>query len=489
MVVAPPGPSHALSRWLFLRALGAVTVVAFASFAVQSEGLIGPRGILPYQPWLEAVGHQLGDEAFWRAPTILWWAPGSLDAVVWVGGGAALLVAVGVPMEGPLLLVAWVCYLSISTVAQRFLGFQWDTLLTETLFTAWFVARWSPWSHAEPSRVGMWLVRLLLVKLMWLAGAVKLASGDPGWWDGMAMTYHYETQPLPNPISWYAHHLPVVWHRLETWLTVAIEMLLPLAVFLGRRGRHVGALGFVLVMAGLMTTGNYGFFQLLTLVLCLSWVDDTVWRRVLPGRWVRTVAEGPSDKPRWSAIRDGAFAMLGALIVGSGALQGAWRLGYEPPVPEAVAAGVQESRAFRTVNSYGLFANMTETRPEVRIEVSENGVDWVEWPLRYKPGSLDRMPPQVAPHMPRLDWQLWFAALSDCRRNPWVSTLMVRLAEGVPEVEALMGPYPLAVPPRFLRAQVAQYAFTEPGSPEARAGHWWVAGPPRPYCPVVSVPR
>jgi len=486
---APLPTRHALTRWLFLRALGTVTVVAFASFWVQADGLVGANGILPYEPWLEAVAQQLGDDAFWRAPTVLWWAPGALDAVVGVGLLAALGLMVGLPVEGPLLLVAWVCYLSIGTVGQRFLGFQWDTLLTETLFTSLFLARWTPWSSREPSRLGVWLLRLLLVKLMWLSGAVKLASGDPGWWDGMAMTFHYETQPLPNGLSWYAHHLPVVWHRLETWLTVGIELLLPLAVFLGRWGRRVGAVGFAAVLGVLFVTGNYGFFQLLSLALCVMWLDDVDVRRFVPERlsaWVESAGREPSERAR--GAREALVGVAAVVILGAGALQGAGRLRYEPPVPDAVAEAVRSLRPFRSVNSYGLFANMTETRPEVRIEVSSDGRDWVEWPLPHKPGRLDRRPSQIAPHMPRLDWQLWFAALSDCRRNPWVPALMQRLGEGSPEVVALMGPYPLDAPPRFLRAQVAEYAFSEPGSPEAEAGQWWVARKVRPYCPAVRAP-
>jgi len=487
----PTHTDHALARWLFLRLLGAVTLVAFGSLAVQVEGLVGPQGLLPYQPWLEAVDAQLGDEARWRAPTLLWWAPDALWWVIAAGAAAALAVTLAVPAEGPLLLVCWACYLSLSTVGQRFLGFQWDTLLTETLFTACFVARWSPLSAREPSAGGVWLVRLLLVKLMWLSGAVKLASGDPGWWDGLAMTYHYETQPLPNPASWYAHHLPEAWHRLETFATLAIELILPLAVFAGRAGRLAGAVGFTLVLGMLMLTGNYGFFQPLTLVLCVLWVHDDAWRAVWPARLVALTERGhlgpaPSSRMRWA--RELVQAPLAMAVVFAGALQGAWRLGVQPPVPDPVAEVVHASRPFRTVNSYGLFADMTERRPEVVVEVSRDGTTWHPWPLPYKPGPTDRMPPQIAPHMPRLDWQLWFAALSTCRRNPWVHTLLLRLAEQEPSVTALMGDYPLAEPPRFLRAVSRDYQFTEPGSDAAREGRWWEQGEARLYCPVVRVP-
>ena len=479
---------HALARWLFLRLLGIVTLLAWGSFAVQAEGLIGADGILPYQPWLAAVGERLGDEAAWKAPTLLWWAPEALWPVMGVGILAALGLTVGLPFEGPLLLLTWACYLSISTVGQRFLGFQWDTLLTETLFTALFVARWSPWSAREPSAVGIWLLRLLLVKLMWLSGAVKLASGDPGWWDGLAMTYHYETQPLPNALSWYAHHLPEAWHRLETWATVGIELVLPLAVFAGRPGRLLGAAAFTLVLGILLLTGNYGFFQLLTLVLCVPWVHDDGWRALLPAQLVAFTERGhaapPSERARWA--RELAQAPLAIAIVGAGLLQGAWRLDLQPPVPEAVASAVHGLRPFRTVNSYGLFANMTETRPEVLIEVSLDGRRWTEWPLPYKPGALDRRPPQVAPHMPRLDWQLWFAALSSCRRQPWVPRLLQQLGAGAKPVVDLMGPYPLDQPPRFLRATVATYRFSAPGSEPAEAGAWWERTTPTPYCPVVT---
>lgn len=264
---------------------------------------------------------------------------------------------------------------------------------------------------------------------------------------------------------------------------MAIELLLPFAVFFGRWGRRVGAAGFALVLGMLFLTGNYGFFQLLSVVLCLVWLDDHDLPR-LPDRLRAWVPRAPSWEASTRRVRDVALGLVAVGIVGAGVLQGAWRLRLEPPVHQVVTDAVHASRPFRSVNSYGLFANMTETRPEVHVEVSVDGTTWVRWPLPYKPGALDRRPRQVAPHMPRLDWQLWFAALGGPERNRWVTSLLQRLAEGEPSVVSLMGPYPLDEPPRFVRARVSDYRF----SPWESEGPWWVSGEDRPFGPVVRAP-
>ena len=466
----------ALARWITLRLLGALAVVAFASLAWQAEGLIGPDGLLPYQPWLDRVAEGLGDQAIWRLPTLAWWIP--VEGLLWAGALASAAVMVGVPAEGPLLWVAWACYLSVSLVGQRFLSFQWDTLLLEALFTAALYARWHPWGAREPSRVATWLMRLLLVKLMWLSGAVKLASGDPTWWDGSAMAYHYETQPLPNPVSWYAHHLPAAFHQLETWATLAIELVLPLLVFAGRPGRAVAFGGFVALLCLLLLTGNYGFFQWLTLALCVPLLGDDVWRRVLPARLVAlTERRGLPASEGYRRARRGVHLLIAVPIVGLGVVLGAQRLGA-PALPEPLQQRVEATRAWRTVNSYGLFATMTRARPMVWIEVSDDGQSWSRWPYRFQPTAPEERPPVVPLHMPRLDWQLWFAALGSCRSDPWVGTLLQRLLDQEPSVVALMGPPPLAAP-RYARARVAMFRFTQPGDEG-----WWVHRQAGAYCPT-----
>ncbi|MCB9678669.1 MAG: lipase maturation factor family protein [Alphaproteobacteria bacterium] len=475
-----------------LRALGATSLVAFGSLWVQIDGLVGSNGILPFRDHLDAVAASASGNPFWEEPTLFWWWP--TDAALHVACGlgclGSALLMTGLPLEGPVLLGLWALYLSLSQVGQIFLGYQWDTLLTETLFTAMLVARWHPWSSEEPARLGVWALRLLLFKLMLGSGLVKLTSGDGTWRDGTALAYHYWTQPIPNPLSWRFHHLPAWWHHVETWLTLIIEIPLPFAIFAGRMGRRVAFVGFTLVLAMLFATGNYGFFQLLSMVLVLSLLDDADWRGLTARLRMRT----PPTLAwawRWGYDRERAFAkevLAGAVLTGLIAIGLPMQYGrtwsYRDLPPSTVEV-LRTTSPFRTVNAYGLFASMTTTRPEVRIEGSLDGRVWKPYVFRYKPGPLDRAPPVVAPHMPRLDWQMWFAALRSCQRSTWVPKLMERLADNEPAVVALIAedPFPDGGP-RYIRAQRSLYTFTERG-PE-----WWASSTvEEPYCRAIEVIR
>lgn len=473
-----PAPSHRATRSLVLRSLGAVCVIAFLSLWVQLDALIGARGILPLREHLGAVAARAADP-LWAAPTLFWWAPhdGALHAACALGVGLGGLLALGWRVEGPVLAALWALYLSLSHAGQVFLGFQWDTLLTETLFVSLAVARWWPGAPDEPPRLGVLALRLLLFKLMFGSGLAKLASGDPTWWDGSALAYHYWTQPLPNPLSWWFDRAPAAWHALETWATLGIELLLPFAIAFGRPGRAIAAGGFALVLALLMISGNYGFFQLLSLVLVLSLLDDALLAKLTAGRLGIRSGAAPLARPR-TGWREVPIGLLVALWVGASVPTQLARTGGGDAVPEALVPALVALAPFRTVNAYGLFARMTTTRPEVRIEGSPDGVQWAPYVTRYAPGPPDRRPPQVAPHMPRLDWQLWFAALSTCQRTPWLPRLMDRLLEREPAVLALFAEEPFPGRVRYVRAVRAHV------EPSAGPGWWVEVDPPRPFCPT-----
>jgi predicted DCC family thiol-disulfide oxidoreductase YuxK len=223
-------PSYHLVRWTFLRALGVIYFIAFASLWMQADGLVGTHGILPAESWLVAVREYYGLSAYWRAPSVFWF--GASDQALNFGGAAGL-VASGMLFlnRAPRLaaFVAWGLYLSYFTVGGIFLSFQWDTLLLETGFLAILFAPSGVRPRLEyerpPSRTVIWLYRWLLFRLMFLSGVVKLASGDAAWWDLSALNFHYETQPLPSWTSWYAHNLPDVVHRLSTGTMFFIELV------------------------------------------------------------------------------------------------------------------------------------------------------------------------------------------------------------------------------------------------------------------------
>lgn len=284
-----PAPNtYVLSRWLFLRALGAVTLVAVLSLWWQIDGLVGSEGILPVDRLMAAAREQLGPWGVLKLPTLCWLSAADwmLHAQCAVAAALSLMLLFNL---APLLSLAglWLVYLSLSVAGQTFLGFQWDTLLLETLFCSlfWAPPGWRPKLAAQhaPSRLGRWLLWLLLLKLMFLSGVTKLLSGDPTWRDLSALDFHYQTQPIPNPLSWYAHHLPGWWQRFSLICMYVIELVLPFLIFGPRTVRLVAAGGLILLQVLIELTGNYGFFNLLTIVLCIPLLDDHVLMWCIPG--------------------------------------------------------------------------------------------------------------------------------------------------------------------------------------------------------------
>lgn len=465
-VVDAVAPGRAVIRTLYLRALGACHVMAQVSLWVQSDALFGDQGIAPVRQVVAAM-HARSSLA--EAPTLLWFwpTPTGLTAVAWLGIAAGLALVAGVPVEGPLLLVAWAAYLSLCTVGDLFLGYQWDALLLEATFAALFVARWRPGpggvGGADPPAWAWWAQGWLLFRLMFLAGWVKLASGDPTWRDLSALDVHFWTQPLPNPVSRWAHHWPHEVHAAGVVFTFVVELGLPWLMLVGRWPRAIAAAGFTALMGMLALTGNYGFFQPLTVALCIPLLDDGL----LPARMRALVARmGPAGRSGGSGRV--ATPLLAVAVVWA-ALGAAWIPGYRA-VPAPVQQAMALASPFRSVNPYGLFAVMTTDRIEIVFEGSwDRGQTWRELDLRNKPGRLDQVPPQAAPHMPRVPWQLWFAALSTCDRNPWVERLMRRVVDGSPAVLALFDDGTFAGPghdgpPDRVRALAYRYTFTPPGS-------------------------
>ncbi|MDB6168932.1 MAG: hypothetical protein JWM88_1796 [Verrucomicrobia bacterium] len=458
--------------WLFLRALAAIYAIAFVSFWRQSAGLVGPNGILPAQPFFDAVHAQLGPRAYLELPSLCWWwgADRSLPLLCAAGLVCSALLFAGI---APALSLGalWAVYLSLCGAGQIFYGFQWDSLLLEASVLAVFLAPWSllpRWRRFEPPRLSLLLLWWLLFRLMVLSGAAKLMSGDPTWRDLTALTFHYETQPLPTAIGWYAHQLPAWFQRVSALLMFAVELLVPFALFAPRAFRHLAALLITVFMVLIGLTGNYTFFNFLTAALCVLWLDDAWWQRVLrrpksdEGR-----ALAPFAAPVWPLRLFAIFAF------GYTAMVSLPTLGNSPtlyrlrqPVDEIVGP-------FRSFNSYGLFAVMTHPRPELSIEGSNDGREWLAYEFPHKPGALTRAPTWVAPMQPRLDWQLWFAALMPPEQNPWVPELCRHLLRGTPEVLALFAhnPFP-GQPPRLVRVVRYEYHFTDPAALR-RTGHWW----------------
>ena len=457
--------SFGISRWLFLRLLGIVYLCAFASLIPQIAGLVGPGGILP-------AG--VSDTAL-RAVCV-----GGAAAGLGLAAGIAPLVTVPLP---------WLLYWWLSNNCAEFLSYQWDALLLETGALSMLLVR-PAWRDRlrdamEPPRAATWLMLWLLFRLMFGSGAVKLASGDPTWRNLTAMTFHYETQPIPNPVAFYAHHLPAAFNKVSTAATLAIELVVPFLILAPRRLRLVAAVLLVGLQALIAATGNFAFFNLLSVALCVWLIDDRAWSVVASG--FSRAGEGPPEGGR----RGGRLASLAAavVIVPVSLLHFTSSLGIALPGWQLVAPIAEVVAPLRSINSYGLFAVMTTTRPEIIVEGSNDGQTWSAYEFGYKPGDLARRPPFVAPHQPRLDWQMWFAALGTFQENVWFQNFCVRLLEGSPSVRALLALDPFGgTPPKFVRGVLYQYHFASIAEHHA-TGVWWTRERLADYSPVLSLRR
>ncbi|XP_036762669.2 lipase maturation factor 2 isoform X1 [Manis pentadactyla] len=568
-------------RQLFLQGVAAVYMCAFASLYTQIPGLYGTEGILPARKILRPQGKGRWQQ-LWETPTLLWEVPRlGLDTAQ----GLELLSLLGTLLAlGALLLhqlrhlliylLLWAAYLSVCQVGQVFLYFQWDSLLLETGFLAVLVAplrqrphhKQAPWgrlARASPHEgLPFWLVRWLLFRLMFASGVVKLTSRCPTWWGLTALTYHYETQCLPTPAAWFAHHLPVWLHKLSVVATFLIEIAVPPLFFAPVRRLRLAAFCFqVLLQVLIILTGNYNFFNLLTLVLTTALLDDEhlaakcnssckksppSWPRALLAMlpllleltvygllacgavycfglevdWQQHTVHSRTtftfhQFSQWLKMVTLPTMWLGAVSLAWELLTAFWRWTQVQGWLQKLYAAVQLSilgtatvalfmtslvpysyvepsthgrlwtgahRLFGAVehlqlaNSYGLFRRMTGLggRPEVVLEGSYDGRHWTEIEFMYKPGNVSRPPPIVVPHQPRLDWQMWFAALGPPSHSPWFTSLVHRLLQGQEPVIRLIqndvARYPFHKhPPTYVRAQLYKYWFSQPGA----QGQWW----------------
>jgi hypothetical protein len=496
-------PGYAFSRSIFLRAMGLIYLSAFVSLWTQVDGLAGDQGIAPIAPLLEAIHARVGASGYWMLPTLAWLHPGTTILHYLCGGGVlcALLLIAGV-LPAPALLVSWAFYLSLTNACGEFLGFQWDNLLLETGFLAVFLAPLSLRSRLDSEapvpRLARWLMWWLLFRLMFSSGVVKLASGDPTWRSLTALDYHYETQPLPIWTSWYVQKLPHAFQAASTAVMFVIELIVPFLIAAPRRLRLSAFWLLVGLQLLILFTGNYAFFNWLSLALCLLLVDDATWRD--PVAWIRRAspsrsapapqAPAPATSPARGGSREWPVWVVGpvaaavfcvSLVELSGTLH--WRA----PWPKPVLALAEAVAPLRTINRYGLFAVMTTQRDEIIVEGSLDGKIWLPYEFKWKPGALDRRPALIAPHQPRLDWQMWFAALGTARQNRWFMDFLARLLQGSPDVVRLLktNPFPGA-PPKYVRALLYEYHFSSAAERRA-SGNWWRREPKGVYCPPVSL--
>jgi hypothetical protein len=467
---------------LFSRALAAIYFIAFASFYPQIPGLIGDNGLAPFGPFFQAVHQQLGARSYYLLPCIAWLHPaiGFLQFLTGLGMGISVLAVLGFGSWAAFAML-WALYLSLVGAGQEFMSFQWDILLLEAGFLAIFYVRWDwrIWRRERlegsvPPRIAVWLVRWLLFRLMFLSGCVKLLSKDETWRNGTALNFHYQTQPIPNAIAWYMQQAPH-WFQLSSLAFMwTVELAVPFLIFTTRRVRYVAGALLILFQVLLIVTGNYAYFNWLTIVLCLPLFEAP------DGKNGNDETNGTAGR-----IQYWACVALALFIVPVSLAEMADRFGLD-----IGGTAIQQQAPFHLVNTYGLFAAMTTERLEIAIEGTADGNTWLPYEFPYKPGDLHRSPPFVAPHQPRLDWQMWFAALNerwDNRQDRWFGRLMIRLLDGRPEVKPFFSrdPFPDR-PPIAVRAVLYEYRFTTPAE-RSQTGDWWVRTPRGVYFPEVSI--
>lgn len=515
--LAPDTVRHRIGRSLFVRGLGLIYLIAIASWWTQAVLLVGEDGLEPAGRLLDFLRDRLAAEN--RSPFLslpaLFWFTGASDAALhgtcFAGCLLAVLAVCG-RLAGPALAGLWIIYLSLVNTGGVFMSFQWDILLLETGLLALFLGPWSlksPWRDPPPlspvNRIALFLAWFLVAKLMFFSGWVKLAwasESSPEWWpDGTAMAYHYMTQPIPNAAAWWMHHLPAWFHKASLWPMYFVELVLPFAVLAGRRGRLAAALGFTGLMGLILLTGNFTYFNWLTIVLCLPLVHDGLWPCWL--RRMLRIHPGADEPPRSRKASAARLALAGPALLGIGLLnlRIVLRDLHEAPkpflasdlVPSWLDRFAGALSPFHPASGYGLFRTMTTQRPEIIVEGSADGTNWLAYDFAWKIDDIGARPRLVAPHQPRVAWQFWFAALEgrfdDRSRNAaWFEQLLLKLFRGDAAVKGLLAQDPFPDnPPRFLRARLMRYEFTTPAE-RRESGDWWKRTVLGAYLPEVARP-
>jgi lipase maturation factor len=446
------------SRFVFERGLALIYLVAFAAAANQFVPLLGERGLLSVARFTQAVPFRASPSLFffWPSDTVF-------RIAAWSGAALSCLILLDIPQRRGALTAAavwtalWILYLSFVNVGQTFYGFGWESLLLEAGFLAIFLG-----GRTTPPSIWLgWLWAWLLFRLMFGAGLIKL-RGDPCWRDLTCLDYYFETQPMPNALSWYFHWMPAAVHRAGVAFNHVVELVVPFFYFTPAPLSSIAALLTIAFQLVLIVSGNLSWLNWLTIVLCLPLVDDRWWS------WLPVTPPAlDAPTPAYRYLVYGLVAVVATLSI--------------RPARNLLSPSQMMNFSFNPlhiVNTYGAFGSITRTRYEIVLEGTDSPVitpdtRWQEYEFKGKPGDPARRPPQVAPYHLRLDWLMWFAAMSPAPRDAWFRSLVVRLLEGDPGVASLLASTPFPDrPPRFVRARYYRYRFTSPDE-RARTGAWW----------------
>ena len=466
--------SYWLTRFMILRLLGGIYVVAFLVATQQLVPLIGQGGLTPVGSFLDRLHEHFGStsSALVAVPSLFWLnhSDSALTLVSWTGLILACVVLAGYA-NALLMAVLWMLYLSIVHIGQGWYGYGWEIQLTETGFLAIFfcpLLDGRPFPRRTPPLTVIWLFRWLVFRIMLGAGLIKI-RGDSVWRDLTALSYHFETQPLPNPLSRWFHFLPGGVLKTGVIFNHTAELIAPWFVFWPPYARRLAGAIIVLFQLILIAGGNLSFLNWLTIVPVLACFDDAIWARILPRRLVDR-----ADRAARTAAQSRGMEIAGWVITALVAI-----LSIQPVANMLSRRQIMNTSfdPLNLVNTYGAFGSVGRERLNVVFEGTDAdrpySPDAVWKPYSYiaLPMELRRMPPQIAPYQPRLDWQMWFASMATPQEYPWTLHLVWKLLHNDPSALSLFAknPFPDG-PPKFVRATLYRYKFAEPGNPD---GLWW----------------
>ena len=461
-------PEYDAARWLFVRLLAVIYLIGFVNILRQWRPLLGTNGLTPAPRFLAAV-------SFRRAPSLFHWrySDGLALALAWAGGALAAATVAGLTQKGPVWvhvatwLTMFLLYLSFVNIGQTWYAFGWESITLEAGFLTAFLGS----EAVAPPLLTVLLLRWLLFRIEFGAGLIKL-RGDPCWRDLTCLEYHHETQPIPNAFSWFAHHLPRWAHRVEVGANHVTQLVVPFGLFLPQPVATAAGVVILVTQGWLVLSGNFAWLNLVTMSLAVLALDDRLLGSLVPA------VEAPTGTgPVW-------FVGLGLAVSAAFVVMSWW------PVRNLLSRHQRMNASFNPfhlVGTYGAFGSVTRTRYELVFEATRDpepgpGSDWRPYRFRGKPTDLDRRPAQVAPYHLRLDWLLWFAAMSPQPRDRWLLRFVDRLLEADPSTLSLVRSAPFEGRPTAVRVLRYRYRFTTPAERRA-TGEWWVRDRVATYLP------
>jgi hypothetical protein len=462
-----------LTRLLLQRGVALVCLIAFLNAVNQFRPLLGERGLLPVPLFVKQVPFRFSPSLFYFAPHDTVFA-----IAAWLGVLLSCLALAGIAdhyatwVSMLVWAALWTLYISFVNVGQTFYGFGWESILLEACFYAIFLGS----RNTQPQAIGIWLLRWLLFRLMFGAGLIKL-RGDPCWRDLTCLDYHYETQPMPNPLSWFFHSAPAWTRHGGVVFNHFAELIVPFAYFLPQPIATIAGVVTIVFQGLIFASGNLSWLNFMTMILAFSTFDDRFLSAIV--RIHQPEMHAPALLHRIANI---GLAVLVCLL----SIKPVRNMLSRDQIMNTVY------NRFHLVGTYGAFGSITRPRYEVIVEGTDEKVvtsstKWQEYEFKGKPGNTGRMPPQIAPYHLRLDWLMWFAGFSSYSSHPWFVHLMAKLLNNDQQTLGLLktNPFPNR-PPQYVRALRYEYHFTTPDE-RARTGQWWKRELVGVYFPPVSM--